>query len=146
MYTVSVQGASPKELAVNLLALAAILSAPAGPAPTPVADKPKAEDKPKAADKPKVEDKPKAEKPKPVEKPKAEEKPKADALDLGQLRDLGKAAIKAGKNAEMRALLGKLGSESITALDEDKYADFKSGIEAIIAGEEPEASDEDSAL
>jgi len=66
-------------------------------------------------------------------------------ITLESLRELGKAAIKGGKNAQMRALLGKLGSESITALDAEKYADFKSGIEAIIAGEEP-VSEEDSAL
>lgn len=69
-----------------------------------------------------------------------------EGITLESLRELGKAAIKAGKNAEMRALLSKLGSESITALDTDKYADFKSGIDAIIAGEEPAASEEDSAL
>lgn len=67
-------------------------------------------------------------------------------ITLESLRELGKQAIKAGKNAEMRELLGKLGSESITALDADKYAEFKSGIEAIISGEEPAASEDESAL
>ena len=67
-------------------------------------------------------------------------------LALESLRELGKAAIKGGKNAEMRALLSKLGSESITALDADKYAEFKSGIQAIIAGEEPAAEEGSDAL
>lgn len=80
-------------------------------------------------------------------KAEADAKKKAGGeITLESLRELGKAAIKAGKNAEMRSLLSKLGSESITALDTEKYAEFKSGIEAIIAGEEPAASEDDSAL
>lgn len=155
--SITVQGTDkPSLIAALLVALAALggtapagnstatagAGAAGGKAPTEAEKKAAAE---KAAKDKKAAE---AEAKKKAEAEAAAKKKAAEAGDgeitLESLRELGKAAIKGGKNAEMRALLSKLGSESITALDADKYADFKSGIEAIIAGEEPAATEDDS--
>jgi hypothetical protein len=85
-------------------------AAPAAPA----AEEPKPAKAAKAA---KVE--------KPVEAPApVAEKPAASAatkIELGQLQELGKKLIDAGKQAELKALVTKLGSAKLSLLPVDKY-------------------------
>jgi hypothetical protein len=141
-------GKQVQDLAASILSLsgASAASEPKAEKKAEVKAEPKAEVK--AEKKAEVKAEPKAEKKAEV---KAEKKPepKADADDsitIESLRELGKAAIKAGKNKEMREVLSKLGSESITALDEAAYGKFKTAIEAILSGEEVTETEEDDAL
>lgn len=62
---------------------------------------------------------------KPVEAPApAVEKPAAPAaakIELGQLQELGKKLIDAGKQAELKSLVVKLGSTKLSLLPVEKY-------------------------
>lgn len=53
-------------------------------------------------------------------------------VTINSLRDLGRACIKAGKNAEMKAALTDLGADSITTLDAAKYAEADVALRAIV--------------
>jgi len=84
------------------------------PSAAPAAEEPKPAKVAKAA---KVE--------KPVEAPAAAaDKPAAPAaakIELGQLQELGKKLIDAGKQAELKALVTKLGSAKLSLLPVEKY-------------------------
>ena len=130
---VATLGKLAAELAAKLNGSASTVAAPAAastPAPKPAAAPAAA--KPAAAPKPAA---------KPVEKPAAAPAADTGGVTLESLREQGKAAIKAGKNKEMRELLTSLGSDSITALPEEKYAELDAGLKALLGG-----SSEDSAL
>ena len=132
---VATVGKLAAELASKLNGSASVVAAPAAstPAPKPAAAAP-------AAAKPAAKPAPAAAKPAAKPAPAADEGAAASGITLESLREQGKAAIKAGKNKEMRELLTSLGSDSITALPEDKYAELDAGLKALLGGGTAEES------
>jgi hypothetical protein len=92
---------------------------------------------------------PAAEEPKPakVKTPKAEKPVETPAqaaamdahvaavtkIELGQLQELGKKLIDAGKQAELKALVTKLGSAKLSLLPVEKYAEALAELTALTA-------------
>ena len=59
--------------------------------------------------------------------------PASTGPDLNSLREQGRACIKAGKNAEMKAALTELGADSITTMDPAKYGELAAKLAASAA-------------
>ena len=100
------------------------------PSAAPAAEEPK----PAKAEKPKAAkaDKP-VEAPAPVaEKPAA---PAAAKIELSQLQDLGKKLIDAGKQAELKALVVKLGSAKLSLLPVEKYFEAFAELTSLVGTE-----------
>lgn len=77
-----------------------------------------------AADAPKPEKKTaKAEKPTPAAAPAPEPKAEAPTISLADLQTEGKKLLDAGKQADLKALVAKLGSTKLSMLPADKYAE-----------------------
>lgn len=75
----------------------------------------------------KKEAKPAAEK----DEPTADQKPASSNVTVEQLRSIVRAKAQAGKREELKGLLSEFGSESVTTLPVEKYADFKAKVEAL---------------
>lgn len=52
-------------------------------------------------------------------------------ITIEELRLLVQTKAKAGKRDQIKKLLTSLGASSVTELDEDKYQDFKAGLEKL---------------
>lgn len=114
MLTITIAGDDVATLGKQAVALAALLNAGAKPAAAAAAPA----NKPAAAPTP---------------------PPANGGTTINALRDQGRACIKAGKNAEMKAALKELGADSITTLDPSKYAELEAKLKAILtpaAGED----------
>lgn len=70
----------------------------------------------------------------------------AGGPDLNSLREQGRACIKAGKNAEMKAALTELGADSITTMDPAKYGELAAKLAAILNPEAAPAAEGEDAL
>jgi hypothetical protein len=70
----------------------------------------------------------------------------AGGPDLNSLREQGRACIKAGKNAEMKAALTELGADSITTMDPAKYGELAAKLTAILNPEAAPAAEGEDAL
>ena len=95
-----------------------------------------------AAAAPAKEKKPKAEKPAaPVEEKQPEpvaapepEKPATPAITLADLQVEGKKLMDAGKQADLKALVTKLGSAKLSTLPVEKYAEAIAELKKLTAG------------
>jgi len=95
-----------------------------------------------AASAPAKEKKPKAEKPAaPVEEKQPEsvaatepEKPVAHAITLADLQVEGKKLMDAGKQANLKALVTKLGSAKLSTLPVEKYVEAYAELKKLTAG------------
>lgn len=134
-------------IVTQLTRIADALEAKAGDAPEPTeveADEVVAEEEPEAEPEPVVE-KPKGKKggkpapapePEPEAEAETEEEPaeeEAETVTVETLRELAKKALTKGKNVEVKGLLTKFKSESITLLNKKHYEPFHAALKKLVA-------------